>query len=112
MNTNIKNLPAGEYFTRCSYSDKSAFLVLKRTAKSATVAQIEVDSDPEWKEKMQITAGGFGGHCDNQHEQTWLFREVSGAPVVIRQHKDGQWRCKNGQRFVADTAREFYDYNF
>jgi hypothetical protein len=112
MNTNIKNLPNGEYFTRFGFTDKNAYRVVKRTAKSATISRVEVDADLEWKKKMKITAGGFGGHCHNQHEQTWLFRHVDTSQVVVRQHKDGWWRCKHGERYVEGIAREFYDYNF
>jgi len=108
--TNIKNLPEGRtYWTEYGYSQSYPWVEVKRTEKTVTLAKVYVDKDPEWK--PNIIPGGFFGHCDNQHDQTWLFKEIrDDHTVIIRKTKRG-WSHK-GVSFVPDRAVEFYDYNF
>jgi hypothetical protein len=110
MKTNIKNLPEGlTYFTENGYSQSYPWVEIDRTPKTVTLAKVEVSRDPEWK--PSITPGGFCGHCDNQHEQTWLFKRiVPGWTKTVRITKRG-WAHK-GVRFDEGCAIEFYDYNF
>ena len=108
--TNIKNLPEGHnYFTEWGYSQSYPWVEVSRTAKTVTLAKVNVTKDPDWK--PSITPGGFCGHCDNQHEQTWLFAKINPEyKMTVRQTKRG-WAHK-GVRFSEGVAREFYDYNF
>jgi hypothetical protein len=108
--TNIKNLPEGHtYFTEWGYSQSYPWVEIKRTAKTVTLAKVEVGPDPEWK--PEIIPGGFAGHCTNQHEQTWLFKNIEDRITkTIRLTKRG-WSRKD-VRFSEGVAREFYDYNF
>lgn len=107
--TNIKELPEGKYFTEIGYSQSYPWREVSRTAKTVTLAKVEVKPDPEWK--PEILPGGFAGHCTNQQSQTWLFAGVNpSVTTTIRMTKKG-WASK-GVRFVEDMAREFYDYNF
>ena len=109
--TNIKNLPAGEYFTECMYSDRHAWVVVSRTAKTVKLAYVEVKPDPEWKAKQEFYPGGFCGHMANQSEQTWLFDQIATMYTrTIRLTKKG-WSFK-GTRYMEGVAREFHDYNF
>ena len=107
--TNIKNLPEGNYFTEWGYSQSYPWVEVKRTAKTVTLAKVEVGPDPEWK--PEIIPGGFAGHCTNQHEQTWLFKKIEDRITkTIRLTKKG-WSRK-GTGFSEGVAREFFDYNF
>lgn len=107
--TNIKNLPDGQYFTEIGYSQQYPWVVVKRTAKTVTLAKVCVKADPEWK--PEIAPGGFCGHCTNQHDQTWLFDKVEATwKKTIRMTKRG-W-MSGATRFVEGRAKEFYDYNF
>lgn len=107
--TNIKNLPAGNYFTECGYSERYPWVEIKRTAQTVTLAKVMVRADPDWKPEM--IPGGFAAHCTNQSEQTWIFDKVNKAhQLVIRRTSKG-WSHK-GIRFLEGVAREFYDYNF
>jgi hypothetical protein len=116
MHTNIKNLPAGEYFTEHGYSQSYPWVVIKRTAKTVTLAKVRVKRDPEWK--PFITPGGFSGHCTNQSEQTWLFDGIEDdIRTVVRKVKspyageETMW-ARKGTKFSENQAIEFYDYNF
>lgn len=111
VKTNIKNLPEDfNYFTEWGYSQSYPWVEIHRTAKTVTVALVQVQPDPEWK--PEIIPGGFAGHCTNQHEQTWLFRKIEDRITkTLRQNKKGEWVLK-GVKFSEGVAREFYDYNF
>jgi hypothetical protein len=107
--TNIKNLPEGKYFTEIGYSQSYPWVEVKRTAKTVTLAKVNVEKDPDWKPEIQ--PGGFCGHCSNQHAQTWLFGDIDlNQTKTIRKTKLG-W-SHSGVKFIEDRAREFYDYNF
>lgn len=110
VNTNIKNLPPGEYVTELGYSQSCAWKVIKKTAKTMTIQAVRTKRDPEWKPEMH--AGGFCAHCSNQHSQTWLYDGLLGVQPtrVIRKTKKG-WSLR-GVRYVENCARRFYDYNF
>lgn len=112
LQTNIKNLPEGRtYFTEIGYSQSYPWVEVSRTAKTVTLAKVDVAPDPEWKAKMEYYPGGFCGHMANQNLQTWLFARISmGRTCTIRMTKQG-WSLK-GVRFVENRAIEFYDYNF
>lgn len=108
-NTNIKNLPDNQnYFTEIGWSQSYPWAELKRTAKSVTLVKVNVSADPEWK--PNILPGGFAGHCTNQSEQTWLYKDMGPSTKVIRMTKKG-W-ASQGVRFIEGCASEFYDYNF
>ena len=107
--TNIKNLPEGIYFTEIGYSQSYPWVEVSRTAKTVTLAKVNVTKDPDWKPKMH--PGGFSAHCSNQSDQTWLFDSINeDYTKTIRQTNKG-WAHK-GVRFSEDRAIEFYDYNF
>lgn len=108
--TNIKNLPEGEYFTEVGYSQQYPWVEVKRTAKTITLSRVEVTADPEWK--PEFIPGGFAAHCTNQHAQTWAFDRIDHQnQTTIRLTKTGQWK-RGSTRFIAGRAKYFYDYNF
>jgi hypothetical protein len=114
--TNIKNIPDGNYFTECGYSQQYPWVEIKRTAKTVTVAKVRVVKDPDWKPEMH--PGGFAAHCSNQSEQTWIYDGVNMEHTrTIRRVKspycgeETMW-AHRGTRFIEGRAVEFYDYNF
>lgn len=113
-NTNIKNLPENRtYFTERMYSDSSVWVEISRSAsgKTITLAKVDVSVDPEWTAKRQTHSGGFCAHVSNQHEQTWLFKEISETMTTkIRQTNKG-W-THQGVKFTENLAWNFHDYNF
>ena len=108
INTNIKNLPEGKYWTEYLYSDKHAWREVKRTAKTAVLEIVEVERDPDWK--MVSYPGGFAHHVANNRSQTWLFHHF--GPRCIRIYKTKRGWMRKGTRFAEDLAFHFYDYNF
>lgn len=110
VDTNIKGLPEGRnYFTEVRHSDKEPWVEISRTAKTVTLAKVNVSTDPSWEPKFE--AGGFVANCSNQHEQTWLFDSIDETyTITIRQTKQG-WSHR-GTKYLEGQARRFYDYNF
>lgn len=108
--TNIKNLPEGEYFTEHGYSQCYPWKVVRKTAKTIVICPVKTKKDPDWK--PEILPGGFAGHCVNQGAQTWEFDGFNEEYTrSIRLNKRGKWMGK-GIRYTPDVARYFYDYNF
>ena len=81
-----------------------------------TVQLVEVEPNPEWKPNW--IAGGFAGHCTNQSDQTWIYKNLSPITTIIRLRKSRYhgsnklWASKQHGEFVDNGAVEFYDYNF
>lgn len=115
FSTNIKGLPEGEYLTETLYSDTRAWKVIGRTAATLKLQEVSVDRDPEWKPEIDV--GGFVGHCTNQDKQTWLYAGLYPNTCTVRLVKsrfhgsDKMWGCR-GSTFIANGARNKYDYNF
>lgn len=111
MKGNVKNAPEGRYFREIGYSQSYPWVEVKRTAQTITLHKVMVEPDPEWK--PNILPGGFCGHCDNQHEQTWLYGGVDAANVkTIRLTKGDRWTHRGVVFQETDGPYEFYDYNF
>jgi len=110
MYTNVKNLPANRtYFTSYGYSDSEVWVVVKRTAKTVTLAHVNCKRDPEFEPEFHL--GGFSAHCSNQSEQTWLFDGIEPNYTITARLTQNGWRSK-GTTLSEDRARRFYDYNF
>ena len=106
--TNIKNLPEGNYFTEIGYSQQYPWIEVKRTATTVTLARVMVQKDPEWQ--PEFVTGGFCAHCTNQHAQTWMFLKISDSQIKVRKTKLG-WSYQ-GVKFIEGRAREFFDWNY
>jgi hypothetical protein len=109
--SNVKNAPEGRYFVENGWSDANPWVVVAASASgmTLTVVPVEVEKDPEFKPNFIV--GGFAGHCDNQHEQTWLY--AGKCPMrkkTIRLGKKG-WASGTFKETPKGPYR-FYDYNF
>lgn len=108
---NVKNAPEGRYFAETGWSDTHPWIVISSSpsGKTLTVAPVEVEKDPEWKPNFM--AGGFSAHCDNQSEQTWLYKGV--CPMRRRTIRLGKRGWANGTFHETEKGPvRYYDYNF
>lgn len=79
--------------------------------KTIEIRSMKADRDPTWK--PEIHAGGFAGHCSNQHSQRWIYSSDEGGEVIrARKRKDGNFYSKYGRHGLSETPFRFYDYNF
>jgi len=102
------------YANHIGYSDVNPFEIVRRVSDRTIEIRAMNAERANPKEDMGFIPGGFVGHFADQHKQQWTITSNTEAPVTrIRLQKDGQWRCKHGQRFVLGVKPvKFYDYNF
>lgn len=98
------------------YTDTRPFEVIEvRTANKVIIREMKAEMSADWK--PEIVAGGFGGHCVNNHDQdsAWVITpDEEGREITIRYSKaKGRWQDKYGQRFyMADEPFKHHDFNF
>ena len=95
------------------YSDVHPFEIIeKRTAKKIIVRGMDAELDPNFK--CDTTIGGFVGHCNNNHAQSYTYTSNETYPEkAIRLDKWGRWKDKYGFKYnLATSPYKFYDYNF
>lgn len=98
------------YFNQVLHSDVNPYeLVSFKGVKSALIRPMKAKA----KQMVAAVPGGFAAHFDNSR-QAWDITSDPEAPtLVIRLHKDGQWRSPGGSRFVqSEIPIKRYDYNF
>lgn len=106
------NLKVGDGVTCCMWTDKHAFTVIKRTAKTVTIQRDKVTLSKDFH--PEIIPGGFAGHCVNQNEQTYTYERDPHGEVYTCRWSDRLGGFKNpykDSRLVIGR-HEFYDYNF
>lgn len=107
----IEKIHVGMTATCFGWTDRYAYEVIDKTAKTLVVRALEVEIDPNWR--PIFLSGGFSAHCTNQEEQRWLMRKapLSGARMDrLRLTKKG-WKGQRGLYGIG-AALPFHDYNF
>lgn len=102
-----------KYANQILHSDvRPAEVTRKVSDKTLVIRPMDAVIDPEWK--PEVHAGGFSGHCSNNHEQRWIITSnPENSEIRIRLNSKGQWRCADGNEYrLADQPRYFHDYNF
>lgn len=95
--TNIKRLPEGVYFTKINGTEQSPYVLVRRTAKTATLRLLSVYRDPEWRAELGVKG------CLNLSTQTWIYRGVQDLERTVRLTQSGEWKSE-GWRFVEGRA--------
>lgn len=94
------------------YSDRHPYEVVavSPSGKQVTLRAMKAERDPTWQPEW--VAGGFAGHCTNQHDQRWvLSSDPNGEIVKAHLRKDGQF-YEGCNPVTIGHAYRFYDYNF
>lgn len=104
------NAEVGDGMTLCYWTDKEAYTIIKRTAKTLTLRRCKAKLNPDFK--PEFIPGGFVGTVINQHEQTYSYEEDPEGQVITaywsEKEKGFYW---HGLHVIAGR-HEFYDYNF
>ncbi|MCQ2113313.1 MAG: hypothetical protein MJY95_08250 [Bacteroidaceae bacterium] len=108
---NPANIKVGDGVSVKLYTDRHAGTVIKVTRCKVVVQRDKATLDPNFKPEW--IAGGFAGHCTNQHKQTYTYeRDPNGEIYEFRwSNKYGQYGTP-GNLTLHKGRREFYDYNF
>lgn len=105
------DVKVGDGVTLNYYSDREAYTVIARTAKTLTIQRDVAKLDPNFK--PVFIPGGFAGTVINQHEQTYAYeRNENGSILKCYWSERGQRFFYNGCIGVSKGRHEFYDYNF
>ena len=82
------------------------------TGRTMMVKRLFCKKDPSFKPEW--VAGGFAGHCTNQHDQKWFYstkdEENSFVPVEKIWNSKKGWA--KGKMRISERPVRFYDYNF
>lgn len=106
------NLKVGDGVTCCMWSDKHAYTVIKRTAKTITIQRDKAILSEDFR--PEIIPGGFAGYCVNQDKQTYTYERNPNGKIYTCRWSDRLGGFKNpykDSRLVIGR-HEFYDYNF
>lgn len=102
----------GDGATVCGYSDRDAYTVIKRTAKTLTIQEDKSTLlngfESGEKDALVCHQGGFCGHVEGTQRYSYEANP-KGLTVVARLTKKG-WKV-NGSRVVAGRSHH-HDYNF
>jgi hypothetical protein len=120
----ISALAIGEGVTVSVWTDAEAYTLIKRTATTMTLREDKATRNPNFK--PEIVAGGFIGHCINQHEQTYTYEpDLAGVTIKVslrrwtdeegnerrRWKKVGTGTFERGGNVYPGRSK-FHDYNF
>ena len=103
-------IAVGDGATVCLWSDRNAYTVIKRTAKTLTLQRDRVTRDPEWK--PDYIPGGFSVICLNNSEQRWLYESDPEGKVITAHWSQKKLGFYWQGLHVIPGRCEFYDYNF
>jgi hypothetical protein len=94
----------GKYINRHGYSDIDPVGKIVGI-KSKTIVFVQPVVAGENKTKMEWVAGGFAGHCVNQHAQSYDFTEEGEV---------FEMRLSSGDKYhrISEKPIKYYDYNF
>lgn len=102
----------GDGATLCGYSDREAYTVVARTAKTLTLQEDKATLlngfDSGEADALKFTPGGFSGHTDGTQRYAYAANP-EGRKVIARLTKKG-WTVQT-QRVIAGRHHH-YDYNF
>lgn len=108
-----REIEVGDGVTMYLYSDRKAYTVIAKTAKTITIQRDKAIRDPNFKPQWE--PGGFSAICLNNNEQSWTYeRDPDGEIVRCRwSEKNGRYQTgSDGSIAIGRGRHEFYDYNF
>jgi len=102
-----------KYANHYGHTDVNPYEVV-RVVSDKTIDVREMDAERDESVKLEWVAGGYSGHCINQHSQKWHIKSNTDGHIVrLRLSKSGLWKDKHGRKFrLNDHPVKFYDYNF
>lgn len=108
-----REIEVGDGVTMYLYSDRKAYTVIAKTAKTITIQRDKAIRDPGFKPEW--VPGGFSAICTNSEDQKWTYeRDPNGEIVRCRwSEKYGRYQTgSDGSIAIGRGRHEYYDYNF
>lgn len=110
-NVEIKEFECG-YVNEFGYSDVYPYEIVRVVSDiTLEIRPMLSKLDPDFE--CDVTIGGFVGHTNNNHAQSYTYTSNPKADIIrVRLNKYGKWMT-GGRRFTPSTEPyKFYDYNF
>lgn len=108
-----REIEVGDGVTMYLYSDRRAYTVIAKTAKTITIQRDKAIRDPNFKPEW--VPGGFSAICTNCEDQKWTYEcDPDGEIVRCRwSEKNGRYQTgSDGSIAIGCGRHEYYDYNF
>lgn len=108
-----REIEVGDGVTMYLYSDRKAYTVIAKTAKTITIQRDKAIRDPNFKPEW--VPGGFSAICVNSNDQNWTYeRNPDGEIIRCRwSEKNGRYQTgSDGSIAIGRGRHEYYDYNF
>ena len=102
------NVEVGMGATQILWSDRRAFTIIKKTAKSITIQRDNATKTF----KPEFVTGGFAGHCTNNDDQTYEYEANPNGETVTYRWSEKHQRYQNNYSSLIGGRHEKYDYNF
>ena len=106
-----REIEVGDGVTVTLWTDRYAYTVIKKTAKTITIQRDKAVLADDYK--PEFITGGFSAICTNNADQHYVYlRDPNGSIEVCHwSEKHGCYRAQGSLR-VSIGRHEFYDYNF
>lgn len=108
-----REIEVGDGVTMYLYTDRKAYTVIAKTAKTITIQRDKAIRDPKFKPEW--IPGGFSAICTNSEDQEWTYeRDPNGEVERCRwSEKNGRYQTgSDGSIAIGRGRHEYYDYNF
>ena len=108
------NISECNYMNQVLWTDVHPYEIVERCTESRMKIRAMDHKLSENSPKPVFYPGGFVGHYEGQEKMKYDYTPNESYPIVtIRRHKDGQWRCPGGNRYLPSVEpRYFRDMNF
>ncbi len=103
-------IEVGDGVTVNYYTDRNAYTVIRRTAKTLTLRRCKVKRAESFKPNW--VPGGFSAICLNNEEQEWEYEEDENGSVMTVYWSEKKNRFCKGSLTCSPGRHECYDYNF
>lgn len=105
-----EHVTVGDGMTVNWYTDREAYTVIKRTAKTLVLQRDKATLSPDWK--PHFIPGGFCGTVINQNEQEYIYEPDPDGRIIRAFWSEKDKRYKWQGLYLSYGRNEFYDYNF
>lgn len=94
------------------YSDIHPLEIVRVVSnKTLELRRVEATLDPNFK--CDVSIGGFVGHTNNNHAQSYTYEADTEAPTIrVRRDKNGNWKNHGAKFYLSTEPEKFHDYNF
>lgn len=103
-NTNSELI--GKFINEYLYTDVNPIGKIVGLKGKTTILVKEIEAERDLSVEMKFVEGGFAGHCYNQYEQKWFFKETERITEMRISKKFLRWFK------IENEPRKFYDFNF